>query len=98
MKRLEEIKEILSIHRDKIKERFGVKEIGIFGSYVRGEEREESDIDILVGFEPGKKRFDNYMNLKFYLEDLFGIKVDLVIKSAIKPRLKEYILNEVVYV
>lgn len=49
-------------------------------------------------FEQGKKTFDNYMDLKFYLEDLLGVEVDLVIKSAIKPKLKEYILKEVVYV
>jgi predicted nucleotidyltransferase len=98
MRRFEEIKEILSSHLDEIRNRFGVKEIGIFGSYVRGEEGKESDLDVLVEFEEGKKTFDNYMGLKFYLEDLFGIKVDLVIKSAIKPRFKSYILSEVVYV
>ncbi|MCM8760402.1 MAG: nucleotidyltransferase family protein [Candidatus Omnitrophica bacterium] len=98
MKDLSEIKKIISDHLNEIKERFGVKELGIFGSYVRGEESKVSDIDILVEFEKGKKTFDNYMDLKFYLEDLFGIKIDLVIKSAIKPGLKEYILEEIVYV
>ncbi|HAV40651.1 MAG TPA: nucleotidyltransferase [Aquificaceae bacterium] len=97
MRHFEEIKEILSSHLDEIRNRFGVREIGIFGSYVRSEESKESDLDVLVEFEEGKKNFDNYMDLKFYLEDLFGIKVDLVIK-AIKPRLKSYILSEVVYV
>lgn len=55
MRRFEEIKEILSSHLDEIKNRFGVKEIGIFGSYVRGEESKESDLDVLVEFEEGKK-------------------------------------------
>ncbi|MDM7202738.1 MAG: nucleotidyltransferase family protein [Thermodesulfobacteriaceae bacterium] len=98
MRNITEIKKIISSHQKEIKEKFGVKELGIFGSYVRGEQKEKSDIDILVEFEKGKKTFDNYMDLKFYLEDLLRIKVDLVIKSALKPRLKEYILKEVIYV
>lgn len=98
MRDLTEIKKIISVHLNEIKEKFGVKELGIFGSYVRGEESEVSDLDILVEFAEGKKTFDNYMDLKFYLEDLIGVKVDLAIKSAIKPRLKKYILEEVVYV
>lgn len=57
MKSFEEIKEILSINHEKIKQKFGVKEIGIFGSYVRGEEKKESDIDILVEFEIRQKKF-----------------------------------------
>lgn len=98
MRSLAEIKEVISSHLNEIREKFGVKELGVFGSYVRGEQSEISDIDVLVEFEQGKKTFDNYMDLKFYLEDLLGVEVDLVIKSAIKPRLKEYILKEVVYV
>jgi len=92
-----EIKEILNNHRDILKERFGVKEIGIFGSYVREEPQESSDIDILVEFLDGYKTFDNYMDLKFYLEDLLNLKVDLVSKTALKPRIKPYILEEVIY-
>ncbi len=98
MRSLAEIKEVISSHLNEIREKFGVKELGVFGSYVRGEQSEISDIDVLVEFEQGKKTFDNYMDLKFYLEDLLGVEVDLVIKSAIKPKLKEYILKEVVYV
>ena len=86
-------------HHDKtIKSRFGVKKIGLFGSFIRGEELENSDIDILVEFEKGQKTFDNYMELKFYLEDIFNRKVDLVIISSIKPHLKDNILDETVYV
>jgi predicted nucleotidyltransferase len=77
---------------------FHIKEIGIFGSFVRGTERDRSDIDILVEFEEGYKDFFNYMRLKQCLEDLLGKRVDLVMKKAIKPRLKERILNEVEYV
>ena len=76
---------------------FGVKNVGVFGSYVRNEQKNNSDIDILVEFEAGKKNFDNYMDLKFFLEDLFACKIDLVIKEAIKPALKEYILGSVNY-
>jgi len=88
---------LLRQHEPIIKKRFGVAKIGIFGSYARGEERPESDVDVLVTFKKGQKTFDHYMNCKFYLEDLFGRKVDLVMKGAIKKRLKEYILREVVY-
>ncbi|MEI9476080.1 MAG: nucleotidyltransferase family protein [Deltaproteobacteria bacterium] len=77
---------------------FHIKEIGMFGSVVKGTERERSDIDILVEFEEGYKDFFNYMRLKQCLENLLGKKVDLVMKKAIKPRLKERILNEVEYV
>lgn len=80
-----------------LKKRFGVAKIGIFGSYIRGEERPDSDVDVLVLFRKGEETFDNYMDCKFYLEDLFGHPVDLVMKGAIKKRLKPYIINEVVY-
>jgi len=80
-----------------LKKRFGVAKIGIFGSFVRGEERPESDVDVLVTFRKGEETFDHYMDCKFYLEDLFGRNVDLVMKGAIKPRIREYILGEVVY-
>ena len=88
---------LLREHEPEIKNRFGIATIGIFGSYIRGEERPESDVDVLVTFRKGQETFDNYMDCKFYLEDLFGRKVDLVIKSALKKRLKPIILGEVVY-
>lgn len=80
-----------------IRQKFGVKRIGIFGSFARGEERESSDLDVLVVFEEGQKTFDNDMDLKFYLEDLFGRKVDLVTEKALKPQLKDIIMKDVVY-
>jgi len=98
LKNVQEIREILKQCRDLLAAKFGVKRIGIFGSYVRHEQGKESDIDILVEFKEGCKTFDNYMDLKEFLEKLLGLKVDLVIKSAIKPALKEVILKEVVYV
>ena len=77
--------------------KYGIKRIGLFGSYLRNEQKLTSDIDILVEFEKGKITFDNYMDLKFFLEDLFKCKVDLVIQEAIKPDLKPYILESVKY-
>ncbi len=76
---------------------FGVKRIGLFGSFARGEQTTKSDIDLLVEFNQGLKTFDNYMDLKFYLEDLFGRKVDLVVAEAIKPDLKPHITGSVQY-
>lgn len=77
--------------------KYGVSRVGLFGSYSTGSETPKSDIDILVEFESGKKNFDNYMGLKFYLEDLFQKKVDLVIKESIRPKLKDKILKDVLY-
>lgn len=76
---------------------YGVRRIGLFGSYSRGEQTETSDVDILVEFEDDEKTFDNYMDLKFFLEDLFGLKVDLVMEGTIKPDLLPYILGSVKY-
>jgi len=75
----------------------GVKKIGIFGSFARREQHHKSDIDVLVEFQRGQKRFDNYMDVKFMLESLFRRKVDLVMKGSLKPRIKEKILKEVIY-
>jgi predicted nucleotidyltransferase len=77
---------------------FHIREIGIFGSFIRGEQNASSDIDVLVEFEKGHKDFFNYMRLKYYLEDLLERKVDLVIKNAVKLRLRERIFSEVEYV
>jgi len=92
----EEILKLIQQNKERIK-RYGVKRIGLFGSYLRGEQKESSDIDILVEFEKGKKTFDNYMELKFFLEDLFKRKVDLVIAESVKPELKKYIMKSVRY-
>ncbi|MDD2903313.1 MAG: nucleotidyltransferase family protein [Syntrophales bacterium] len=81
-------------NREKIKG-FGVTRLGLFGSAVRGEATNTSDLDFVVEFE--KKTFDAYMNLKRFLEELFGCKVDLVIQDGIKPRLREPILKETLY-
>jgi predicted nucleotidyltransferase len=89
---------LLQQNKQEILGRFGVDRIGIFGSYVRGEEKPGSDVDILVEFREGEETFAHYIDLKFFLEDLFGLRVDLVIKDAIKPRLREPILTEVIFI
>ena len=91
----EEIKETLKGLKPILQEKFKVKEIGIFGSFVRGEESEESDVDILVEFsEPIGWEFIDLME---FLEKILGRKVDLVTVRALKPQLKDKILKEVVY-
>lgn len=77
--------------------RFGVKRCGVFGSFVRNESHDQSDVDILVEFEPGQKTFDNFMNLAFFLEDLFGRRVDLITTESLSPYLGPHILHEVEY-
>lgn len=84
----------LADHRAWIRS-LGIRRIGIFGSFVRGE---DSDIDVLIEFEEGRRSFDTYMDLKFFLEDLFGRHVDLVDQDTLKPGLAPYILRSVRYV
>jgi predicted nucleotidyltransferase len=95
MKRLEEIKSILQQHKEELRAKYKVKEIGVFGSYVRGQQKKQSDIDILVEFEvvPGLLKF---IELEDYLSELLGVKVDLVRKSSIREELRDTILQEVV--
>jgi predicted nucleotidyltransferase len=95
MKRLEEIKSILQQHKEELRAKYKVKEIGVFGSYVRGQQKKQSDIDILVEFEvvPGLLKF---IELEDYLSELLGVKVDLVRKSSIREELRDRILQEVV--
>ena len=95
---IEKIKNRLAEQRAEIKKIFHVKKIGIFGSFVQDRQTRRSDVDILVEFEKGHKDFFNYMRLKVYLEASLGRKVDLVIKEAVKPTLRERIFNEVLYV
>lgn len=77
--------------------KYGVKRIGLFGSYAQNNQGSRSDIDLLVEFNHRQKTFDNYMELKFFLEDLFGRRVDLVIAETIKPDLKSEITGSVKY-
>lgn len=94
--KFDQIKEIIQEHKKELEEKFKVKEISIFGSYVKGEEKKRSDVDILVEFKEPIGLFE-YMDLEEYLSKLLGLKVDLVSKKALKPTIGEYILKEVVY-
>jgi len=92
------IYELLCEKSSKIKIDFKVREIGVFGSFAGNYATDSSDVDILVEFENGFETFDNYMDLKFFLEDAYGRKVDLVMKDAIiNSRIKTRILSEVKY-
>lgn len=80
-------------------QRFGVNRCGVFGSFVRDTAiHEQSDVDILVVFEPNQKTFDNFMHLSFFLEDLFGRAVDLITVESLSPYIGPRILDEVEYV
>jgi predicted nucleotidyltransferase len=75
----------------------GASRVGLFGSFVRGEANESSDIDILVEFADGMKNYDNFIDLCFFLEDLFGRNVDLLTPASLSPHLKQQIEAEVRY-
>ncbi|MBI5485537.1 MAG: nucleotidyltransferase family protein [Deltaproteobacteria bacterium] len=88
---------ILQAHKDEIITRFHVKHLALFGSTARNEARDESDVDVLVDFD-GPATFNGYFDLQFYLEELFHLKVDLVCKNSVRPRIKPYIDREALYV
>lgn len=84
----------ISAHKDQIKA-LGVKKLGLFGSFQREVVNESSDVDLLVEFLPGKKTFDNFMDLSFFLEDLFGRKVELVTPQSLSKFIGPHIIREV---
>jgi predicted nucleotidyltransferase len=92
----EKVLTIIRNHQQEIKD-LGVRRYGFFGSFVREETTEQSDIDILVEFEPDQKTFDNFMKLAFFLEDLLGRQVDLVTAESLSPYIGPHILREVEY-
>ncbi|HIH22750.1 TPA: nucleotidyltransferase family protein [Candidatus Micrarchaeota archaeon] len=89
--------ELIEKHKQELAKDYKVKKIGVFGSYVRGEQRKKSDIDILVDFSetPGLFKF---VALGLRLTELLGVKVDLVTKNSLKPNIGKQILKEVVYI
>ena len=95
MRSHKKIEEILREHKKDLAEKYKVKEIGLFGSYVRGRQGKRSDVDILVEFEEVPDLF-KFIELESHLEGILGIKVDLVRKEALRKELKERILGEVV--
>ncbi|MFT9597851.1 nucleotidyltransferase family protein [Mesobacillus sp.] len=93
----QEIHDVFSKNLSSWSEKYGVKRIGLFRSYSREEQKDDSDIDVIVEFSDSHLSFDNYMDLKFYLEDTFQKPVDLVIINDIKPALKPSILRSAKY-
>lgn len=97
MKSLPEIKSVLSAHKKELSDRFRVKKVGIFGSYVRGEQKRGSDLDVLVEFNEPVSLL-GVASVEVFLCDLLGVKVDVVPKMDIRPELRKSILSETVYV
>ena len=91
-----EIQRRLSEHMRELRSRYGVRRLGLFGSWIRGEASVASDVDVLVEFE--RPTFDRYMDLKFFLEELLGCPVDLVTRDALKPRVRPEVEREAVHV
>jgi len=92
---LEEIRKDLRSHLPELRERYGITYLGIFGSYVRGEQKTTSDVDLLVEFDRPGTLLD-FIHLQNDLVDLLGVRVDLVEKSGLKPAIRPYVLAEVV--
>jgi predicted nucleotidyltransferase len=87
MQTVEKLKATLALHKEELRQKYKVEEIGIFGSYVRAEQTQKSDVDILVTFYETIDLF-SFVELENHLSDLLGVKVDLVMKEGLKPRLK----------
>ena len=97
MKTLKDIRQILQAQKPYLAEKYGVVEIGVFGSYVRDEQRPDSDIDILIELEdPPRIDLLDLVNMEYYLSDLLGMKVDLAIKKNLRKRIGRRILDEVI--
>jgi uncharacterized protein len=95
-----EINEIIRLLRSNkalLSKQYGVKDIAVFGSYTSGNQRIDSDLDIMVDILKEYKTFDNFMDLKFFLEELAKTKVDLVMKDSIRIEFRDRILNSAVY-
>jgi len=91
----QEVLRRLEEHKGEIRRRFSVAKLSIFGSFARGEGTTQSDLDVLVAFDR-KATFDLFMDLKFYLEELLGIKVDLVTDKALRPQVRQAIEGEII--
>lgn len=95
--KLDDIKRTLEAHKELLRDKYKVKEIGVFGSYVRGEQKRKSDIDIVVEFTESVSLLD-LVEVELFLSDILGIKVDLIPKEDIRPELRDTILEETVYI
>jgi uncharacterized protein len=96
MKTKQDVLDVISRHGSDIRA-MGVKRIGLFGSFVREEQREDSDIDLLVEFEPGRKTFDAFMTLCFFLEEVLDRKVEVLTLESLSAYIGPHILKEVEY-
>ena len=96
MQTKDEILTVICENRARIKA-LGVKRLGLFGSFVRGQQGADSDVDILVEFDQSQKTFDNFMKLAFLLEDTLQRPVELVTTEALSPYIGPHILDEVEY-
>lgn len=96
MKTIDEIKKLIDQHKPMLKAKYNIKNVGLFGSIVRGDVNPDSDVDILVEFE--KPIGLDFVLLADELEEILGVKVDLVTPNAIKPTLFEYIKQDLIYV
>ncbi len=97
IKTKQDILNVLDHNRSHLKA-LGVKRIGVFGSFVRGEQNSDSDIDLLVEFEHSRKTFDTFMELSFFLEEVLQHRIELVTMESLSPYIGPYILREVEYV
>jgi len=89
-----EIVNVINKNSDILK-KYGVKKLELFGSYVKGEQKNDSDIDFLVEFR--KPDFENFMDLAFFLEDIFGRKVELITQGSLSPFIEPYIEKELIW-
>lgn len=99
MKTLEEVKVVLEELKPLLREKYQIETIGVFGSYSRGEQKQKSDVDILITFiEPNDIDLIDFIEIKQFLTRKLGVKVDLVKKNALKPIIKDKILEETIYI
>jgi hypothetical protein len=96
MSKVDEIMKILATHKEEVRRRYKAEVKGLFGSVVRGEEKGESDIDLLVDFEERADLFD-YVGLVLFLEEKLNRKVDIVPQRALRKEIKANVLRETVY-
>lgn len=96
MPSLDEIRQSLSTQKSILQKKYKINRLGIFGSYVRGEQKQESDLDVLIDYEEVPSLI-TLIEIENHLSELLGVKVDLVTRKGIKPQLRSYILEEVVY-
>ena len=96
MKTLDEIKQILSERKSWLCETYQITELGIFGSYARGEQTQDSDVDVLIDYSEAPTLFE-LVNLRDFLSDVTGLPVDVVTKNGLRPRIRDRVLSEVIY-